>query len=72
MRCDKLRDMETTGLKGSLDDAFTLAAKVKVELGFAFYNEDAGPQTRETLADLFDLADDLTSRISNLILQLRS
>lgn len=58
--------MISTGLKGTLDDCYTAANKVKVELGFAFYNEDAGPQTRETLADLFDLADDLTSRIDSL------
>jgi hypothetical protein len=64
--------MTTTGLKGTLDDAYTHAQRLKAELGAAFYNEATGKATEKMIGDMYDLADDLSSRLSNLILQLRS
>lgn len=64
--------MTTTGLKGTLDDAYTLAEQLRDLLNDAALADNRYQPIITDLLNLADTADDLSSRLSNLILQLRS
>jgi hypothetical protein len=64
-----------SGLKGSLDDAYEHAQKVRQDLADAYSiasGSDHGVTTWEDALKLWNLADDLASRIDNLRTALRS
>jgi hypothetical protein len=67
-----------TGLKGSLDDAYEHAVKLRTALLETVYStEHLGGPTLELgdilgLGDIYDEVDDLASRIDNLRNQLRT
>jgi arginine repressor len=61
-----------SGLKGSLDDCYEAAEKLRYELNGAVLSTNAGDNTILTLSEMADEADDLASRIDNLRSALRS